>query len=140
MDGQVLGKNWWISRMDKRVLWVLHEVKQVPGVDAEILKRGGGGPLYFGHHGCPAKKILDFRWSKKVEITSETISKFLVKYFYQYFQIFSIFIYMMKSFQFFKSYKRFDKERKKQSMDFEPRKPWKYKKLWRLRPVIKKKV
>ena len=29
----------------------------------------------------------------------------------------------MKSFQFFKSYKRFDKEREKQSMDFEPRKP-----------------
>ena len=35
-----------------------------------------------GHHGCPTKKILDFKWSKKAEITLETIS-FLVKYFYQ---------------------------------------------------------
>ena len=49
-----------------------------------------------GHHGCPTKKILDFKWSKKAEITLETIS-FLVKYFYQYFQIFSVFINKMLS-------------------------------------------
>ena len=36
---------------------------------------------YFGHHGWPAKKILGFRWSEKVKITSETIS-FLAKYFF----------------------------------------------------------
>ena len=32
------------------------------------------GALYVGHHGWPAKKILGFRWSEKVEITLETIS------------------------------------------------------------------
>ena len=30
--------------------------------------------LYVVHHGWPAKKKLDFRWSKKAEITLETIS------------------------------------------------------------------
>ena len=37
------------------------------------------------------RRTFGFRWSKKVEITLET--KFLAKYFYQYFQIFSILIY-----------------------------------------------
>ena len=46
--------------------------------------------LYVGHHSVPAKIILGFRWSEKVEITLET--KLLANYFYQYFQIFSIFI------------------------------------------------
>ena len=41
-------------------------------MDPEILEREG--VLYVGHHGWPAKKILGFRWSKKTEITLETIS------------------------------------------------------------------
>ena len=41
------------------------------GADPESLKRGA---LYVGHHGWPAKKSLGFRWSKKAEITLETIS------------------------------------------------------------------
>ena len=38
---------------------------------------GGGGvgggvrALYVSHHGWPTKKILDFRWPKKVKITLE---------------------------------------------------------------------
>ena len=40
--------------------------------DPEILKRGG--TLCVDHHGWPAKKSLVFRWSKKAEITLETIS------------------------------------------------------------------
>ena len=32
----------------------------------------GGGSLYVGHHGWPTKKLLGFRWSKKVKITLET--------------------------------------------------------------------
>ena len=66
------------------------------GVDSEILKRGA---LYIGHHGWPAKKILDFRWSKKAEITLETIS------FWQnlYISIFKFSpILSIKSYQFFK--------------------------------------
>ena len=30
--------------------------------------------VLFGHHSWPAKKILDFRWSKKAEITLEIVS------------------------------------------------------------------
>ena len=41
------------------------------GADPEILKKG---VLYMGHHGWPTKKILGFRWSKKVKITLETIT------------------------------------------------------------------
>ena len=40
-------------------------------MDPDILKRGA---LYVGHNGWPAKKILEFRWSKKAEVTLETIS------------------------------------------------------------------
>ena len=32
------------------------------------------GVLYVGHHGWPVKKNLDFRWSKKVEVTLKTQS------------------------------------------------------------------
>ena len=32
------------------------------------------GALYAGHHGWPAKKFLGFRWSKKAEVTLETLS------------------------------------------------------------------
>ena len=39
-----------------------------------FLKRGVGGALYDGHHGWPGKKILGLRWSKKAEVTLETIS------------------------------------------------------------------
>ena len=34
-----------------------------------VLVEGGGGALYVGHHGVPAKKMLGFRWSKKTEVT-----------------------------------------------------------------------
>ena len=56
------------------------------------------GALYVGHHGWPAKKILGFRWSKKAEITLETIS------FWQNISIsifkFSLFL-SIKSYEFF---------------------------------------
>ena len=73
----------------------MEQEENVAGADPEFLKsRGEGGRgrglLYVGHHSVPAKIILGFRWSKKVEITLET--KLLANYFYQYFQIFSIFI------------------------------------------------
>ena len=32
------------------------------------------GALYVGYHGWPVKKILGFRWSKKAEVTIETIN------------------------------------------------------------------
>ena len=68
------------------------------GADPEILKKGA---LYVDHHGWPAKKILDFRWSKKAEVTLETIS------FWQNISIsvfkFSPFL-STKSYQFFKIY------------------------------------
>ena len=66
-----------------------------------------GGALYVGHHGWPAKKRLGFRWSKKAEITLETIS------FGQNISIsifkFSSFL-SIKSYQFFKIYYCVDKE------------------------------
>ena len=72
--------------------------------------------LYFGHHVCPKKKILGFRWHKKGKSNVRSY-RFLAKHFLQYFQIFSIFIYneslLMKSYQFFKIYRRFNKKREK---------------------------
>ena len=57
---------------------------------------GKGGALYVGHHGWPTKKILGFRWSKKVKITPENLISWrnlndreLIDYFYQCFQLFS---------------------------------------------------
>ena len=58
------------------------------GVDPEILK---GGQRSMSATMVGQQKKLGFRWSKKAEITLETIS-FLAKYLYQYLQIFSIFI------------------------------------------------
>ena len=77
--------------------------------DPEILKRSGWG-LYVSHHGQLEKKILGFRWSKKAEITLQTIISW---------QNISISIFkfsqflLIKSYQFFKIYKRFHKEREK---------------------------
>ena len=69
------------------------------GAEPEIFKRGGA--LYVGHHDWSAKKILGFRWSKKVEVTLETIT------FWQNICI-SIFKFSpflsIKSYQFFKIY------------------------------------
>ena len=42
-------------------------------MNLEIFKRGGGHPMS-SHHGWPTKKILGIRWSKKAEVTLETIS------------------------------------------------------------------
>ena len=60
-----------------------------------------GGALYASHHGWPAKKCLGFRWSKKAEVTLETLS------FWQNISI-SIFKFSpflsIKSHQFFKIY------------------------------------
>ena len=68
------------------------------GADPEIFKREA---LYVGHHGWPAKKILGLRWSKKAEITLETIG------FWQNIST-SIFKFSpflsTKSYQFFKIY------------------------------------
>ena len=47
-------------------------IQRLTGEDPDFLKRGGA--LYFGHHGWPPKKIVSFRWSKKADITLETIS------------------------------------------------------------------
>ena len=60
---------------NKMRLNIFETFGSIPGVDAEILKRmRGGGALYVGHHGLPVKKILGFRYSKKPEITLETVS------------------------------------------------------------------
>ena len=66
--------------------------------DKEIFKRG---TLYVGHHGRPVKKSLGFRWSKKVEVTLETIS-FWQNIFISIFK-FSPFL-LIKACQFFKIY------------------------------------
>ena len=58
----------------------------------------GGGALCVGHHGWPAKKVLDFRWSKKAEITLETIS---------FWQNISISIFKFSPFLLIKSYQVF---------------------------------
>ena len=47
----------------------MEEAKQKAGADPEILKREGALRRPRG----PTKKILGFRWSKKAEITLETI-------------------------------------------------------------------
>ena len=63
------------------------------GADAEILKRGGALcrlPWLAG------EKILGFRWSKKAEITLETIS-FWQNISISIFQIFSIIIHKILS-------------------------------------------
>ena len=41
------------------------------------------GVLYVGHHGWLAKKTLGFRWSKKVEVTLDTVSIFKFLHFYR---------------------------------------------------------
>ena len=58
-----------------------------------------GWAPYVGHRGWPAKKILGFGWSKKAEVTLETIS-FWQNIFISIFK-FSPFL-SIKSFQFFK--------------------------------------
>ena len=74
-------------------------------------KKEGGVALYVGHHGCPTKKILGFRWPKKAKRTLET------KVFGETFlSVFSNFLHFneslpMKSYQFFKIYIRFYKKR-----------------------------
>ena len=86
-------------------------LQNIQGRVKRFCKRG----RYVGHHGWPMKKLLGFRWSKKVKITLEAIS-FLAKYFFQYFQILYPFTYNenlpMKSYQFSKICKRFYQERK----------------------------
>ena len=65
------------------------------------IQRFWKGRLCVGHHGWPAKKVLDFRWSKKAEIALKTInfwqniyisifkfSPFLSIKFYQFFKIY----------------------------------------------------
>ena len=85
------------------------------GADSEILKNGGRG-LYVGHHGCPTKKILGFRWSKKAKITLK------IQVFGETFlSVFSNFLRFneslpMKSYQFFKIYIGFYKKREKTLM------------------------
>ena len=64
--------------------------------DPEILKRKGG--FYVGHHVWPTKKILDFRWSKKAEITLETVS---------FWQNISVCIFKFSPFLSIKSYQFF---------------------------------
>ena len=80
--------------LSKTVCMIFHLLKQ--GRIQRFLK---GGALYVGHCGWPAKKILSFRWSKKAEVTLETIS------FWQNISI-SIFKFSpflsIKSYQFFK--------------------------------------
>ena len=61
-------------------------------------KEGRGWALYAGQHGWPAKIVLDFRWSKKVEMTFETISSW---------QNISISIFKLYPFLWIKSYQFF---------------------------------
>ena len=56
------------------------------------------GVLCVGHHGWPVKKILDFRWSKKAEVTLETIT---------FWQNISINIFKFSPFLSIKSYQLF---------------------------------
>ena len=57
-----------------------------------------GRALYVGHDGWPAKKVLGFRWSKKAEVTLETIS---------FWQNISISIFKFSPFLSIKSYQVF---------------------------------
>ena len=77
-------------------------MRTITVADPEILKKGeeeggGGGAICVGHNGCHGKKKI--RWSKKAEITLETIS------FWQNISIgilkFSLFL-TIKSYEFFK--------------------------------------
>ena len=68
--------NFWILSQCM-VYWINFQNIYFSGVDPEIFKRGErgwGGALYVSHHGVPAKKNIDFRWSKKGKTTLETIS------------------------------------------------------------------
>ena len=67
----------------------IKNVYLIRGGSRDFEKEGGG--LHVGHHGWPTRKILDFRWSKKIFIYSESLS---MKFFKSDFQ------------------KHFDKERK----------------------------
>ena len=66
------------------------------GADLEVFQRGEA--FCVDHHGWPAKKILGFRWSKKAEVTLETIS---------FWQNISISIFKFSSFLLIKSYQLF---------------------------------
>ena len=78
--------------------------------DPEIFKRGRGWGALCQPSWLTNKKNLGFRWSKKAQITLETIS------FWQnvYISIFKFSPFLsIKSYQFFKIYYRVDKEREK---------------------------
>ena len=78
------------------------KILPVNGREQERIQRFWKGvALYVVHHGWPAKKIFGFRWSKKAEITLETIS-FWQNIFVSIFR-FSPFL-SIKSYQFFKIY------------------------------------
>ena len=80
--------------LNRTTLVMLKKTLCNAGADPEILKRGA---LYVGH-GWPLKKILGFRWSKKIEITLETIS---------FWQNISISIFRFSQFLSTKSYQIF---------------------------------
>ena len=71
---------------------ILSHLHRIQGRIQRFLK---GGTLYVGHRGWPAKKILGFRWSKKAEVTLETIS---------FWQNISISIFKFSPFLSIKSY------------------------------------
>ena len=89
------GGYWWLLL----VTWWLLLV--TGGYQGWIQRFWKGEALYVGHHGWPAKKNLGFRWSKKAEMTLETIS---------FWQNISVSIFKLslfssiKSYQFFKIY------------------------------------
>ena len=56
--------NFWVLSLCM-VYWINFQNIYFSGVDPEI---------YVSHHGVPAKKNIDFRWSKKSETALETIS------------------------------------------------------------------
>ena len=72
----------------------LKSIKILHSIQKRI-QRFWKGVLYVGLHGWPTKKILGFRWCKKIKITLETIS------FWQNIYIsilsFSPFLYTMKA-------------------------------------------
>ena len=82
-----------------------HAINTVQGRIQRFWK--GGEELCLGHHCWPAKKVLNFRWSKKAKITLETISfwKNIYISIFKFFPLLSI-----KSYQFFNALIRKDKQ------------------------------
>ena len=54
--------------------YYLKSIKILHSIQKRIQRFWKGMALYVGHHGWPTKKILGFRWCKKIKTTLETLS------------------------------------------------------------------